>query len=980
MRFCLALLAALAVALPARAEELSPLGLAQVVTADARIIYFDPTLTYLAPYAVATFTNSMAWQRRVLGWQPWERTTVLLKDFSDYGNAGASPLPRNMLRLDIAPVSYAFETYSASERMYSIMNHELTHVSTMDYWSAEDSAWRHFFGGKVMPEAPNPETLVYSYLTTPRFTVPRWYAEGSAVFMETWMGGGIGRAQGGFDEMVFRAKVRDGGAFYDPLGLESRGTRVDFQGGANAYLYGTRFFTWLALAHGPGKVVAWLKRDAGSKRHYADQFEHVFGMPLEKAWQDWVTFEGAFQRENLEQVRKFPITPHRDLVAAAVGSASRAFYDETKGEIYAAFSYPGVVAHVGALSTKDGAVRRLADLKGTLLYKVTSLAYDPATRTAFFVNDNTALRDLYSLNVDTGEEKLLLEDARIGEIAFNPADRSLLGVRHQFGLATLVRIPYPYTEWNQVHTFDYGVVPYDLDISADGKLLAASVSVVNGDQFLRVWTLDKVLAGNLQPLNEFRFGQSVPESFVFTPDGRYLYGSSYYTGVSNIFRYEVATGEVEAVSNAEAGFFRPMPLADGRLVIFHYTEAGFVPATIEPRVLKDVSAIQFLGAAVAAKHPVVKTWQVPPPSTVDPATVIVSQGPYVPLANVAFQSAYPVLQGYKEYGGVGYHFRFDDPLSLVAIGVTAAYTPSQSLSKDDRAHFEATYRYLGWHADLSWNRSDFYDLFGPTIRSRRGLAVKGGYDQMLIYDEPRKLELKTEAAFYNRLDALPDSQNVVATSPRLATLEAGLYYTNARRSRGAVDDEKGITADLVGAVSFADGKTFPQLRGKLDFGFALPFAHGSLWLRNAAGVSGGDRESPYANFYFGGFGNNYVDSRNEKRYREHYAFPGFDIDELGGRSFSRNMAELNLPPVVFESVGTPVFHLAWLRPAVFASVLWTDPASSERRSRNQSVGLQFDLRFSVLHWYEMTLSAGYAAGYRGGTRAGDEWMVSLKIM
>jgi hypothetical protein len=38
------------------------------------------------------------------------------------------------------------------------------------------------------------------------------------------------------------------------------------------------------------------------------------------------------------------------------------------------------------------------------------------------------------------------------------------------------------------------------------------------------------------------------------------------------------------------------------------------------------------------------------------------------------------------------------------------------------------------------------------------------------------------------------------------------------------------------------------------------------------------------------------------------------------------------------------------------------------------------LRFSVLHWYEMTLSAGYAVGYRGGSRAGEEWMISLKIM
>ncbi len=59
-------------------------------------------------------------------------------------------------------------------------------------------------------------------------------------------------------------------------------------------------------------------------------------------------------------------------------------------------------------------------------------------------------------------------------------------------------------------------------------------------------------------------GASVPEGFVFSPDGRYLYGSSYYTGVSNIYRYELATEKIEAISNAEIGFFRPLPLEGSR--------------------------------------------------------------------------------------------------------------------------------------------------------------------------------------------------------------------------------------------------------------------------------------------------------------------------------------------------------------------------------------------------------------------------------
>ena len=60
---------------------------------------------------------------------------------------------------------------------------------------------------------------------------------------------------------------------------------------------------------------------------------------------------------------------------------------------------------------------------------------------------------------------------------------------------------------------------------------------------VRVMKTDSLLAGDATPMRTLEFGSSVPEGFVFSPDGRYLYGSSYYTGVSNIYRYEIATGE-----------------------------------------------------------------------------------------------------------------------------------------------------------------------------------------------------------------------------------------------------------------------------------------------------------------------------------------------------------------------------------------------------------------------------------------------------
>ena len=978
-RFLCLLFALLPIA--AVAEE-GPVGISEIDTRDLRL-HFTEALRFLAPHAIRTFTNALSWQHRVFGWQPSDPLNLQLQDLADYGNASTFAIPRNVMIFDVSPLSHAFETYPASERMYSLMNHELVHVMQSDVANDEDRRWRRFFLGKVVPQARNPETLLYNYLTVPRFTSPRWLLEGTAVFFETWMGGGLGRAQGGYDEMVFRAMVRDDARFFDSLGLASYAATVDFQGSINNYLYGTRFVTWLAYAYSPEKIVEWLKRDDHSKRYYSDQFENVFGIPLDQAWDEWVAFEREFQRKNLAEVRKFPITPQQKLAGSPVGSVSRTYYDEATGTLYGGFKYPGTIEYVGALNTRDGSMRPLAEIKRAMVYRVTSFAYDASTGTAFFTNDNRGLlsfRDLMSVDVRTGEQHTLIENGRVGEIVVNPADHSLLGVRHENGLAAVVRIPQPYNSWYRVHLFPYGVVPYDLDISPDGRLLSGSVAEVNGDQFLRVWEIQRLMNGDVKPVAEFRFGQSVPESFTFSRDGRYLYGSSYYTGVSNIFRCDVETGAIEAVSNAETGLFRPVPLADGRLVVLNYTGQGFVPAIIDPRPIADVSAVKFLGAEVVAKHPIVKTWQVAPPSAVDDEKLVTGRGPYVPWRNLGLSNGYPVVEGYKSATGVGYHLNIADPLQFAEVGITAAYTPSTGLPATERGHVDITGRYRFWRGELSWNKSDFYDLFGPTKRSRKGYAAKVGYDDLLIWDEPRRLLLSYDLEYYDKIDTLPNAQNVGTPFSRLLTAQIGLHYTDARRSQGAVDDEKGIVWDLVVKGNRVRDETPAQIRGNLDFGVPLPIPHSSIWLRSAAGIGTGRRDNPVSKFYFGGFGNNYVDRDSIKRYREYSSMPGFEIDEISGLNFVRETVEWNLPPIIFERGGTPAFYLHWLRPAVFASALWTDVSNSESRQNYQSVGGQVDLRFSVLHWYEMTLSAGYAVGFRDARRAGSEWMVSLKIL
>ena len=978
---CLVLPAGMAT--PALADD-GGLGLSVQRDDELELVYFD-ALGYLAPHARRTFAQSLAWQRRVLGWQPSQPVSVLLRDFKDHGGGSARVAPTNVLTLDVAPLSLAFETFPASERLSTLMNHELVHVATGDLAAADDRFWRRVLFGKVDAQRENPESLLYAWLTVPRFTVPRWFMEGSAVFFETWMSGGLGRAQGGYDEMVFRAMVRDGAHFYDPLGLASRGVRVDFQAGANAYLYGTRFMTWLAFAWSPEHVVAWLRRDDGSERHYAAQFRAVFGVPLETAWQRWIAFEREFQQRNLALVRQRPVTQHVTLRGSALGSISRTFYDEASGILYGAFRTPGVFEHVGALDTRDGSYRELAPIQRATLYNVASFAFDRAGGIAFFTNDEQGYRDLMAVDVKSGEVRELIGNARVGEIAFNPTDRSLLGVRHANGLAMLVRIPPPYRSVEPLYAFPYGSVPTDLDISSDGRLLSATVTEANADQYLRVWPLERALAGDLTPRAEFAFGTSVPESFVFSPDGRALYGSSYYSGASNIFRFDIASGAMDAVTNAETGYFRPTPLADGRLAVLHYTAEGFVPALIDPQPVKDVSAIRFLGAELAERHPVVKTWQVTPAA--QPSQPPPESSPYRPVGGLGLRSAYPVLQGYKSSAGLGYRWNLEDPLRLASLSLTAAVTPGAGeLPGEQRGLFEASARLLTWRAGLAWNRSDFYDLFGPTKRSRKGFAATLGKDNWLIFDEPRKLVLKTDLAFYDRIDTLPEAQNVgTAGFTRLATGTIAAQYSDLSRTLGAIDDEKGrawnVELELHRTGPGAEARSGARAGAGVDLGVSLPLPHASLWSRTAVGAAGGRRDDPLAAFYFGGFGNNVVDNRTVARFRDLGSMPGFEIDEIGARRFARQMIEVNLPPTIFESVGWPDLHLNWLRPTLFAAALRAWPRERATPSRSYaSLGTQFDLRFSVLHWYEMVLSAGVAQSYRGSRRGRHEWMVSLKVM
>ena len=93
----------------------------------------------------------------------------------------------------------------------------------------------------------------------------------------------------------------------------------------------------------------------------------------------------------------------------------------------------------------------------------------------------------------------------------------------------------------------YGEDIFDIDISPDGRYLTGAISDVSGRQKLVRFQVDQLRKGEA-PFqcctisNTIRTGKL---RLFAGPTDDYLYGSSYYTGASNLFRYDVETKKMD---------------------------------------------------------------------------------------------------------------------------------------------------------------------------------------------------------------------------------------------------------------------------------------------------------------------------------------------------------------------------------------------------------------------------------------------------
>jgi hypothetical protein len=947
---------------------------------NLELVYLGKRYSYMIPHMVGTFDNAIGFHQKLWDYDH-RKSYVLLNDFSDFGHGGATGMPRNQIFLGIEPYSFAFSIIPSSERFQWLFNHELVHITMADKANKKDLFWRKALFGKVVRNEHYPVSALWSYLTVPRWYAPRWYHEGIACYLETWMSGGLGRAMGNYDEMYFRSIVADKQPIYSMIGLETEGTTIDFQVGANAYLYGTRFVNYLSLQYGVSKLKDFYSRSEGSSAFYGRQFKKVYGQNIKKTWGEWSVWERNFQQQNIDNVSEHSLSSYRPITNKELGSVSKYGFNPKTGKIYAAINFPGVISQIAEIDINSGKIRKLTTLDSPSLYYSTHLAYDPDHERIFISEQNNNFRSLVEINALTGRKKTLIRLARTGELDYNRADQTIWGIQHDNGYSVLVKIPPPYNKVLPMYSADFGKSLFDVAISNNGKMVTASLTGVRGEMSVILFNIDELEAGRKQYRTVHQFDDNTLTQFKFSPDDRYLIGSSYYTGVSNIIRVPVEGEGFDLLTNTETGFFMPLQFHADSLIALKFQRDGMLPVTLPVKVVEDANAIGYMGNLISEKNPEVTEWSLPAPLRNNPDTIRSREDTYHPIRKMSVINAYPDVSGYKNTLVAGYRIAINDPLSLSSINLFLGTSPWSDYDDKQKIHAQFDWSYWNWKLMASYNKTDFYDLFGPTKRSRAGYSIGLSYGRSYNLYSPLIYKFNISAFTYGDLEVLPGYQNIATPIKNFQAFSASAGIEKLRKTLGAVDHEKGFSWDIDATGFFAGGEVFPSIQSNQSIGMLVPIMRNtSFWIRNSIGQSLGDRNSALSNFYFGGFRNNYVDWQPSEQYRKTTAFPGAQIDEIQAYNYIKTMGELNLKPIRLRNVGLTWGYPTYIKSSLFATHLITDPTQSVFTRNIFNFGTQVDIQLVMFSYLKTTWSAGYAVMVENGKENKGQLMFSVKLL
>lgn len=573
--FCLFLFAAFFAAAPAEAGFFDGKLKYYTLKTEHFFIHFPQNLSGVAEEMRELTEKVHDRMTARLEWKPGRRTHVVLTDKSETSNGVASVLPDNYILLYAAIPTPDSSLDHYRDYYEYLFTHEYTHILHIDQHHRMASPGRVVLGKVV---APNGAT-------------PAWMREGMAVYEESLLDEKFGRNHSDFTEMFLRS------SYYEdrfPRIDQIAGLSENFPAGMGPYLFGGKFFEWIAREYGEDRIYQYQKDYASSLWLYSlnNKARRVFGKSFYKLWKEFKADLAQKYEVEKTALAKLGLTSFRDVVNNK--NSQHYFTPHPSGKGYAYYESGLDESPEIVIDLKDGTKphrlkRRLFGQmsfspSGKYLSFASLAAVERKTAHAETYYYDLKKRKLFRVNDEAHKKKAM----RAMDPDFSPVDggnRWLVMVRN-------------FQNTDQLYVFDlferHGYVLTDAPaktqfsnprFSPDGrKIVVSRKDPATGQR-------DIVIYSNLgRELTRVTNDAKSDLHPVFSRDGRKVYFSSARTGIFNIFSYDLKSDKLKQLTNVLTGVFQPMPAKSGEIYVQNFAVdqnsiRAFDPRSASPRLL-----------------------------------------------------------------------------------------------------------------------------------------------------------------------------------------------------------------------------------------------------------------------------------------------------------------------------------------------------------------------------------------------------------
>ena len=942
-------------------------------TPHFRITYYS-TEDEVAEH-VATLAEDI-YQRLVpaVGWVPGEKTELLLADQTDSANGLSSALPYNTVVLNVTAPDDMSPLGDVDDWYLELVTHEYTHILHTDHITGVPALINRILG------------KVYA----PNQLEPHWMLEGLAVFEESARTSG-GRLRSSMWNMFMRADIlEDNAASLDVFSNTPR----RWPEGNIWYLYGSFFMKWIAQTYGEQAIRAMIDDYSRQIIPYGinRSVRRATGRTFEELYPAWIaslrrTFGAQAEATRARGLREGVRLTHTGHTVAHPRWAPPNAWPEHAMDLVCFIDDGQTTGGLWALPlVRDEQARIVGSREDRreLLVRTSgasSLSFMPDGAAVFSSTDVHAnlfyYDDLFELPRNQksvsgldGRRVRWSDGWRALDPTISPDGRRVVFTTNHRGSTFLMIgdvVGSPDRPGAHAVANVRGLVPSERFDQAftprwapDNRHVAYSAWHRGGYRDVRI--VDAIDRSYVDVTHD----RAIDGDPVFSPDGRWLYFHSDRTGISNIFAYEIATGQLKQVTNVINGAYQPEPSPDGKwLAYVGYTHDGY-----------DAFAMAIDESQWLDPPPYTETRPEPEP---EPPPLRLRPRPYDPLVTLVPRS-YSLQITPGNFGestvvtatgsdiaglhGVTANIRTEWERPELEGGVSYSY---------NRLPFDfgmSAYRSIAPGGGYALGRNTI-----PWVAETAGGTAAVGYSLLGAFDV-QSFSLSYSVARVAGTLPLPAAKLNPYDTPSLpgrgllGTLHLGWSYSNAEAFLWSVGPEKGFglgaTLDLADPALASD---FSGYSARFDFQTYLKMPwlnHHVLALHAGGGASGGN--PGVGSFYVGGFVDYpVIDTvRNYLVQAGWLVLRGYPVAVEVGPYYALTNAEYRFPIVnVDRGLSSLPLFLQRINGAAFVDYgsAFSDPTTAQFKT---GVGAELWLELLLGYNLGLTFRAGYARGLASG--------------